>query len=524
MGKSITGTRLRLIGWAVLASVLVLTGCEEEEGVRPDINRPPETSLAVAPRPGSEVFHKYRVNWTGIDRDGVVERYRIVSMPEEELYSGLVNPEDIEAFLFDILFDPDNPGSTWFETDTTESLFVFRADSPNSRKHSLYISAIDNEGKLDLSPAATNFMAIDYSLPQMQLYFSSNIDTLWKESFIRGDTLPAYNEGEHVEARIRWEGYDPDGEIIEWRYRLDSGAERRLPPEQDRITFIYDPDDPLGSDVWVGFHEFKLVGIDDAMARSDEYVVRFIVNHDPDTFIDSVWAFRNSKLDTVPEVLIYPTDGEADMVWHFGLIRFKFHGYDQDKFPDTEVSPAIFTWRIKGTLVTSSPTWVAKPTGEYIDGQPVYADTVPVGREFDTDAPLQLIVRSRDELGTIDGTPSSLVFLVDYPPDIESVSWTQTGPGTVLFEWEASDPDEDVDWTPALAGALMRYRYRVDKGPWYLFGAPELDPVTRHYFKYVEVENIALGSHTFTLQAFNQQYFTTRSDEWVLEFEVGPYP
>lgn len=520
MGTSITEGRWKLLGWVLLTGTLVLAGCEDEEGVRPDINRPPETTMAVAPRPGSEVFHKYRVNWTGIDRDGVVERYRIASMPEEALYGGFTNPEDIEAFLFDILFDPDNPGSTWFETDTTESLFVFRADSPNSRKHSLYISAVDNEGKLDLSPAATNFMAIDYGLPQIQLYFSSNIDTLWKFPVIKGDTLPAYNEGEHVEARIKWEGYDPDGDIVEWRYRLDSGAERRLAPEQDRITFLYDPENPLGSDVWVGFHEFKLVAIDDAMARSDEYVARFIVNHDPDTYVDSVWAFRNSKLDPVPEVLIYPSDGEQKRVWHFGRIRFKFHGYDQDKFPDTEISPAIFTWRIKGTLITSNPTWVAKATGEYINGQPVYADTVAAGREFDTDAPLELIIRSRDELGTIDGTPASLVFLVNYSPDIENVTYQQTAPGTVRFDWEANDPDEDVGWTPAVAGALMRYRYRIDKGPWYVFGTADLDPVTRHYRKYVVVQNIAVGSHTFTLQAFNQEYFTTRSDEWVLDFTV----
>lgn len=528
MGKSIARRRWKLVGFMVLTGILILAGCEEDEGVRPDINRPPETSLAVAPQPGTEVFHKYQVNWVGSDRDGVVERYRIATMPEEELYGGLVDPEDIEAFLFDILFDPDNPGSTWFETTTTGSLFVFSADSPNSKKHSLYISAVDNEGKLDLSPAATNFMAIDFGLPQIEILISSNVDPVWKIPPIKGDTLPAYNEGNEVEVRIKWRGYDPDGAITEWQYRIDSSSPRsRLAGEpgpdgvyRDSLTFIYDPDEPLGSDVWIGYHEFKLVAIDDANARSDDYLARFIVNYDPDTYVDSIWAFRNSKQDTVPEVLIYPGVGEEKRIWHFGLIRFKFHGYDPDKFPTTEVSPEFFTWRVKGTLIASSPTWVSKPTGEFIDGQPVYADTVRAEFALDTDAPLQLLVRARDELGTIDGTPASVSLKVNHSPDIEAITWEQTGPGMVLFEWDATDLDEDFGWPPADRGALMRYRYRIDKGPWYVFDTGELDTGTNHYYQFVEVEDLELGAHTFTLQAFNQEYFTSRSDEMIIDFNV----
>jgi hypothetical protein len=520
MGKSIARRRWKFIGGLVLVGFLILSGCEDDEGVRPDINRPPETTLAVAPAPGSEVFHKYQVNWVGYDRDGLVERYRIASMPEEELYGGLTDPEDIQAFLFEILFDPDNPGGGWFETDTTESLFVFSADSPNSKKHSLYISAIDNEGKLDMSPAATNFMAIDYGLPQVQIYISSNVDPVWRIPPAKGDTLPAYNGGECVEVRIKWVGYDPDGIIVQWLYRLDSSAERSLPATQDSIAFLYCPDDPLGSDVWIGFHEFKLVGIDDANARSDDYLARFIINYDPDTYIDSIWAFRNSIQDTVPEALIYPTDGKIPPIWHFGLIRFKFHGYDSDKFPGTAVSPEDFTWRVKGTLIASSPTWVSKPTGEFIDGHPVFADTVRLGYELDTDAPLTLLIRSRDELGTIDGTPASVLLTADYSPDIEDITYEQTGPGAVRFDWDSTDPDEDFGWPPADRGALMRYRYRVDKGPWYLFGTAELNTATHHYNQYAVVQDLEVGEHTFTLQAFNQEYFTSRSDEMIIPFTV----
>jgi hypothetical protein len=528
MGKSIAGRRWKWVMWAALAGMLALVGCEEDQGVRPDINRPPETTLAVAPVPGSEVFHKYQVNWVGTDRDGIVVRYRIATMPEDVLYGGLTDPEDIDAFLFDILFDPDNPGSTWFETETTESLFVFAADSPNSKKHSLYICAVDNEGKLDPTPAATNFMAIDYGLPQVQIYISSNVNPVPRIPPAKGDTLPAYNGGEPVEIRLKWEGYDPDGAISTWQYRLDSSSARSRPAGEagqdglyrDSLTFIYDPENPLESDVWIGYHEFKLVAIDDANARSDDYLARFIVNYDPNTFIDSIWAFRNSKQDEVPEELIYPTEGTPKRIWHFGLIRFKFHGTDRDKFPSTPVSPEFFTWRIKGTLIASNPTWVSKPTGEFIDGHPVYADTVLAQYALDTDAPLQLLLRSRDELGTIDGTPATVNLYVDYAPVIESLTYTQTGPGAVRFDWEATDIDEDFGWPPADRGALMRYRYRVDKGPWVLFGPAQIDTHTNHYVKYASVSGLSVGTHTFTLQAFNQEYFTSRSDEQMIEFTV----
>jgi hypothetical protein len=534
MGKCIARRRWEIFGWAVMLALLVLAGCEEEATVRPDINREPETTLAVAPELGSEVFHKYHVNWVGHDRDGVVVRYRIATMPEEELYNGITDPDDKEAYLFDILFDPDNPGGTWFETEATESLFVFSADSPNSKKHSLYISAIDNEGKLDPTPAATNFMAIDFGLPQIKMLFASNIDTVYKVPPAKGVTLPAYNGGDIVEARIKWEGVDPanpdkidpDGVVTEWLYRLDSSAERRLDPDMREVSFVYNPDSALVSDVWIGFHEFKLVGVDDANARSDDYVVRFTVNYDPDTYIDSVWTFRDSKLDSVGEELIYPSDGTPKRVWDFGRLRFKFHGYDQDKFPGTEISPAYFTWRIKGTLIASNPTWVSKMTGEFIDGQPVFADTLQgpqsSGDEsnvLDTDSPVELILRARDELGTIDGTPATITLIVNYSPEIESIDSEPTGPGSVMFTWQSDDPDEDYGWGSGGKDALMRYRYRIDSGPWVVFGDSKLGP-DHHYVKFVEVTGLEPGTYKFTLEAYNAQYFTTRSDQKSIQFTV----
>ena len=96
-------------------------------------------------------------------------------------------------------------------------------------------------------------------------------------------------------------------------------------------SFIYDPNDPLGSDVLIGFHEFRLFAIDDANAKGQQRTARFIINYDPETYIDSVWSFRSGKKYSppLPDRLIFARDwltnpdsaqkyAEQRLGYHFG--------------------------------------------------------------------------------------------------------------------------------------------------------------------------------------------------------------
>ena len=507
---------------AAALTLVAFQGCEDREVVRYDRNRPPETYLSVAPEVGDRVFHKYRVHWAGLDRDGVVVSYRVASLPEDEIYGGRViaTDEDITQYFIDQeqVYEADSL-EFWTVTAATESLFVFRADRPNSRNHSLYVAAIDNEGKVDPMPAATNFLAIDYGIPDIEACITTNLnpDTCRVPS-VKGDTLPAYNllnPGEPVLVRLNWEGTDSDGLIREWRYKLDSSTDTTVGPEVLFKEYTYDPDDPGASDMGIGFHEFRLVAVDDAGAKSNENITRFIINYDPDTHIDSIWTFRpvvGFGLP-VPEKLIYPSDS-IRVVYHFGRMRLKFHGTDLDGPP-----PEFFRWNIRGTLIQSvdpldpkSP-WVSNACQDtfYCDEFPSNAPTL------DTDSPLTFFIRARDNLGKVDGSPDTIVFEVNYSPRIGNIAHQVVSPGRVRFTWECTDPDQDID-RPSYGSeqALVTYKYKVDDTEWVQVTAKS----NNLYVKFCDVTGLGPGPHEFNLHAYNGVYQLTRSDMKEYDFEL----
>jgi hypothetical protein len=515
-----------LVGLAAAVGMMVFGGCEQEAVVRPDRNRAPETALSVAPELGGRAFHKYRVRWTGYDRDGAVIGFRIATVSEDGLYGGLKNPgpEDVIQYLL---------GLSWTVTDATESVFVFQADRPNTRSHSLYVEAIDNEGKVDPTPAMTNFLAIDYGVPQDTVYIRSNSDSsslvARRVALPEVAALPAFNlinPAQPESIWFTWGGQDPDGTIQEWRYRVDSGMESAVPAETREAVYVYDPNNRAGSSVWRGFHEFKLVGIDDAGAKSNEDVTRFVINYDPDTFIDEVSVFRYSHNGKYLEQRIYPSDTPAApqrIAYQYGRLRFKFHGIDRDGFvPDT----LGFRWNIKGSLIQSGDAlepWVGKQCaggGGFFCDQTIDADSGGVA--LDTDAPLTLFIRSRDNYGKVDGTPDTIMFIVDYPPVIGSVSaGLQATPGTVRFTWSCEDPDEDTGRGAGGDKALISYRYRIDQGVYTQTTERNLDGTFR---KQIDISGISPGEHTFSLWAYNSlDFIDTRSDKKEIGFSVPAY-
>jgi hypothetical protein len=538
-------SKVLLLSLVAVLALLALQGCEEEELVRPDRNRPPETILSVAPEHGDRAFHKYRVRWTGLDRDGVVVEYRVATVAEDELYGGRTSPEDIEEYLFDL---------PWTVTDATESLFVFRADRPNSRNHSLYVVGVDNEGKEDPTPALTNFLAIDYGLPVIEICMANNVTRFSRllNQYIpagmcvptspKGDTLPKFNfenPGIPITFTMKWVGDDPDGDVTSYRYRLDSQAEVEVEADVDSAVFRYDPDDVSGSNVWTGFHEFRVVAVDDAGAESQESVTRFVINYDPDTVIDSVWTFRRkvdndlANVDSLPMKLIYARAWRdspevygdwgdslrySDYAYHFGQIKIKFHGSDVDGPPEGP-PPSEFRWDIAGTLLKSD--WVSAPDG-FCNGVACYSDTTKQKPYLDSDREFRLSARSRDDINKADGSPDTIMFFVNIPPKIDEGSLShQPLTGQVRFTWDAHDPDEGYGWgirSGEQEQALIKYRYRIDGGLWQDVQRKTRNPT--RFRKEATIEDLEPGPHRFELHAYNGDYFETRADKDTLDFEL----
>jgi hypothetical protein len=520
----------------MISLVALLQGCRDEDLVRPDINSPPETVLSVAPAMGDQTFHKYDVRWAGLDRDGVVTEYKLATVAEDELYGGRVNEDDIAEYLVDL---------PWTFTNATESLFVFRADRPNSRKHSLYIVAIDNEGKEDPTPALTNFTAVDYELPVIEVKLADNLNPVPRVPGPMGDTLPAYNliePADPIRITMLWDGYDPDGKIVEWRYKLDSALEVPLPPESTQVSFIYDPMDTLGSDVWLGFHEFKLVAVDDANARSNRTTARFVINFDPNTYVDSIWSYRETTNNTIvnpspgpplPQILIFAREwrenpdsaakyADMRMGYQFGLLKMKVHGTDKDG-PQSGAPPDSFRWSIQGTNLSGR----ISRSGECgTDGDIVFYCTG--GPRLDSDRPFTLFFSAVDDHDKQDGSPDTVKFSVNFPPKIISVTDSVLNPATgrTRISWVVEDIDQGYNWgeSPDATLAVLKYRYRYrlvgepQFGQWVYLDSPtgreKLCPTSS------EIETLEPGTYELELRAYDGRYLDTRTDSKSIEFTV----
>src|SRR5437667_1230638 len=125
----------------VLALVIALgmgylTGCSNSVKPPP---RPapldPETELVYAPSENDTTAFRVHFYWNGFDRDG-----------------------EVVGFYFAIDADTALPVTQWKSTSTRDSTFLFAVDPiTETRLHVIMISAVDNPGRYDHTPALRFF-------------------------------------------------------------------------------------------------------------------------------------------------------------------------------------------------------------------------------------------------------------------------------------------------------------------------------------------------------------------------------
>jgi hypothetical protein len=308
-------------------------------------------------------------------------------------------------------------------------------------------------------------------------------------------------------------------------------------------TLVYDPNDQGNSDVWIGFHEFRISAIDDASARSQQEVARFIINYDPDTMIDSVWSFRRTRdfngnpySDSLPEILIYAREWDEDpdsaakyadkrLGYHFSQLRMKFHGSDKDG-PLDGTPPTEFKWSIKGTLLKSD--WVSNPCGTE-DTIGYFCDLSEKGPPYlDSDRSFTLIVSARDNLMKADGSPVHLPFEVNFTPEIIGITHTVTDPSNIdiRLSWECSDIDEGYGWGTSqgqLEQALMKYRFRYrlqGTSQWSQWTTQDRINRDKRYRTYYDVFDLEAGTYDLDFRVYNGPYLGTREDGQIYTFTI----
>ena len=281
-----------------LAAMLFLTGCRKQEKMFIDSNLAPNTRLTSAPGPYSQANYRIHMYWDGTDPDGFVVAYHFA-------WDDTVPP-----------YGADN--SPWRFTTNNDSLFKALIDSAGeTRRHTFYVRAVDNEGKLDPVSARVRFDAWTV-VPEItslyRRYGPFDPDTLYNDPDTERDTVLMFTPVSFI-----WSGWDPDGlgAPIQYSYRIDSNPFE--PYGDDTLaTYPSPPPDSLPT-VSSGTHFFYVKARDETGAENFPENYKFVMNFEPDSEI--IEPFEDSGTLTV---------SDRDTIW------FRWSARDKERVTTPE--------------------------------------------------------------------------------------------------------------------------------------------------------------------------------------------
>jgi hypothetical protein len=420
-----------------VGALAFLAGCAKDI-VRLDRNRPPQTFIVAAPvdsagaRDASQSNFRVHLYWRGEDSDGFVVGF-LWSFDDSSL--GAARYTTRTDSVFDLLVND----STVFTGATTPAL---------SKYHTFYVKAIDNLGKPDPGFAFFNRRTFSTSTLPPTIRFLGGLPSHRKITRWIG---PGPADSETVELvdtladgtpfQVCWTGYDPDNppSFGVPRYHFKAGNyESGI--VSDTCAFFNDAANPRSIGLASNLYKMTVKGFDIANAVGDSGFI-FVVNYDPDTWIlpqgpDSGWVghyiqrFRGgSELDP-PDTGIFR---QGDRVPYRSTVWWDWDGSDT-----------------RGGESNCLSGWSVVCSGTHNDGAPYsigFLDTLSPGASpvrFKTNNPavvgpagfldlildsldsfngIQLLVRSRDCSGRVDGTPAIFTFSCNFPPKLESVAY-----------------------------------------------------------------------------------------------------
>ena len=429
---------VRAIGWlGVLGLVAIysvtVSGCRRENPSTFDSNLPPETFLVDAPPESSGTYYQVELRWSGEDPDGLVVRYEYAVTDTTK-----VPGEDTPNF------------SGYFSTFATDSVFTLSANNPFTLLHRFYVRAVDNEGKVDPSPAWVAFVAENFNPPQV--HFNRAIGT-WTDKagnerkrvltstdpFQPTDTL-----GVGGSVDFAWTGSDADvgGFVTAFFYRWRSDFDTQGGTLADTTASRVYPSTFSGRDA------VFVTAVDDAGARTPSNtpssIRSFLVNFDPLAwFVDPEdpeskiprRAFKDNDTQRVfpsgailsddlgsRNITLYYTGIDDDRDIPAGAEEHNLKGFQLQKV----LGRAVTGWK-------DIPDWEAFPVVNVLNDN--NTQQLPSGD-------YKFVIRSVDALG---GAPSSgktdtVEVRVNYPPYLVSVNYVDDQGGKHLL-WDYANPD-----------------------------------------------------------------------------------
>lgn len=423
-----------------LVSMMFLTGCRKEEEIFIDTNLSPDTRLASAPAPYSQNNYRVHLYWDGTDPDGYVVGY---------------------------YFAWDDSLTSWEYTSRSDSLFKALIDTAGeTRRHTFYVRAVDNEGKIDASPAWVRFDA--WTVVPV-------IDSLIRVGGPEDPTSPDYNPGYKdtvlmgSPCTFSWIGYDPDGlgAPIQFSYRLDSDPFKPWSDVQE-VTL-----DGVSSNT----HFFYVKGRDETGAENFPENYKFVMNYEPDTEILE---------PTEPSGTL--TVDDRDTIW------FRWTARDKEEIEGLEGGVSEVWIVLDGALQRFS--YDGPPyEGEFYYTSNTFASSEhyigSVNNPTGGNKPHEFRIYSKDVENRFEKTSAVLSdreyyrFSYNHPPGTV-ITYPENGatdvPQNFTVTWTGTDSD----------GTIAAYQYVLDP----IFSAYQL--TEDNFMSYT---NVAPGEHEFRVRA-----------------------
>ncbi len=414
-------------GLVVLLAFTAVVGvsCRRNNPSLVDRNQAPDTQLWYAPPDSTDYEYLVHMYWRGLDGDGTTARY--IWTVQDTLVDG-------EASW--------NPSASIADyrlgriTTRTDSVFAFTAYKNvagvgvRKNRQAFYVASIDDNGVIDPTPAAVEFVATIGSLPQMR--FVVYPDSITPHPYANR-TPPADTVGMFKPFKITYHGLTTNGQVRGYQYFPLSTT--ILIPGQNMWT------EDL-SDTSRGFHNadtealpagvFKFAAecIDDANAESQidagqftRGVAQVVVNFDPDTWITYV-SNTYIKSSTPYTTVVNFTDAIPDTVPFKSWTYYQYNSNDdpRDKWNCSVTDPdKCIDFQVKYKISTSTGSgedsgWLPRNGKHDSDANAATdSNSVSIGS-----LDYEWFVRGIDENGTVDGTPPSFKVIGNFRPAIDT--------------------------------------------------------------------------------------------------------
>jgi hypothetical protein len=372
--------------------------------------------------------------WRGTDGDGTAQRFIWTIADTVVTNENSWNPaERISDYRLGHI------------TARTDSIFAFTAFKNvagvgvRKNRQAFYIASIDDNGVIDPSPAAVEFVASIPELPRIRfvVYPDGTTPHPYPDP---PPTIPADTVGMFKPFAIGYQGSTINGTVRAYQYFplsttiLIPGQNIWLPDFGDSVVVKRFPNgEDTPDELPAGVFKFAAQCIDDANAESPvdagqftQGVAQVVVNFDPDTWITDVvnTYFRNSA--AVVDVVDF-TDAVPDTLPNMSLLYYQYNSLDDerdkwvcfvddpDKCIDFQVKYQIASAR---NSYTEDSGWLPRNGKHDSDANAATdSNTVRIGSlEYDW------FVRGIDENATADGTPPSFHVVGNFDPILDSTS------------------------------------------------------------------------------------------------------